>query len=162
MFPYPVLLLFSVWEIKLGLELKGEGFLEVDGPHGLVPGHLGRPDFTLGQGQDDGLGQNSDKLLRNLVAWLRDSELAPVLWCWSFFLVWGTLEAFVNLGVLWVPDGQDQVVWVADLKVNSAVDDLSKTIRVKVGFNTAQLCKKSSQKRTQIRLTLLFFTVNCR
>lgn len=52
-----LLLLFPAGRrsVHLGLELKSQGLLEVDGPDGLILGDLGRLDLAVGHGEEDGL-----------------------------------------------------------------------------------------------------------
>jgi hypothetical protein len=73
---YPVF--FQLLAVQLGLELQGQGLLEVDGPDGLAAADLGGSDFAAGNGENDRLGQDGKELVGDPAAGLRNPELAPV------------------------------------------------------------------------------------
>ena len=121
MTPYPVFLDFS-W-CKLGLELKSKSLLEVDGPNGFVASDLGGSDLALGNGEDDGSGQDGDKLLGDGVSGLGNSELAPIISGESFFFR-SPLESLVDLDVSRISDRENEGIGFTDFQVHGAVDGL--------------------------------------
>lgn len=48
--------------LNFGLEMEGQCLLKVDRPHRLIPGDLGRVDFSIGHGENKGLGQGGEKI----------------------------------------------------------------------------------------------------